>query len=441
MSTARILLQYWRVRHGPAARIKSRAELEAWQDQQVQQHLRRLLPRSAYTRQRLAGRDVSEWTNLPPMDKPEMLANFDALNTVGVRKDEAFALALEAERTRDFTPTLHGLTVGLSSGTSGTRGLFLVSAAERDAWSGAALAKVLPGSIFARQRVAFCLRANSRLYSTVGSRRLRFEYFDLLRPLAEHVHRLNTLRPTLLIAPPSLLRMLAEAQAAGRLRIAPVKIVSVAEVLDPLDAAFIEARFGQPVHQVYQCAEGFLGSTCRLGTLHLNEDLLVIQREWLDQAQRKFVPVITDFHRTSQPIIRYRLDDILTARAEPCACGSPLAALETIEGRCDDLFYLPGLAGGWVPVFPDFVRRALLGASPELAGYVVRQLAPDRVEAALATPAEQRRAIEQAVALALDELWRRVRVQPPQLTIVEGGQPELTGRKFKRVERVMPKPE
>lgn len=441
MTLARIFYQYWQVRHGPATRLRSRAALEAWQDRQVRAHLRRLLPRSAYTRQRLAGRPLADWAQMPPMDKPKMLAHFEALNTVGVSKAAAFALALEAERTRDFSATLGGISVGLSSGTSGTRGLFLASAAERDQWAGAALAKVLPGGLWQRQRVAFFLRANSQLYGTVGSRRLRFEYFDLLRPFAEHVSRLNSLQPSVLIGPPSLLRLLAEAASGGGLRIAPRKIVSVAEVLDPLDAAYIEATFGQGVHQVYQCAEGFLGSTCRLGTLHLHEDLVVIQREWLDRAARKFVPIVTDFHRASQPIIRYRLDDILTEREQPCACGSLLTALETIEGRCDDLFYLPSQAGGWVPVFPDFVRRALLGASPELAGYVARQLAPDRVEVALAAPAASRRAIEAAAALALAELWQRVGVQAPQLNFIEGGQPELNGKKFKRVERLMPKPD
>ena len=441
MSTARILYQYWQVRHGPATRLRSPAELAAWQERQVQRHLAQLLPRSAYTRQRLAGRPLAAWAQMAPMDKPEMLANFEALNTVGARKEAAFALAAEAERTRDFTATLGGLTVGLSSGTSGTRGLFLASAAERDEWAGAALAKVLPGSLAEPQRIAFCLRANSPLYSTVGSRRLRFEYFDLLRPLAGHIERLNALQPTILIAPPSLLRLLAEAQAGGQLRIGPRKMVSVAEVLDPLDAAYIEAQFEQRVHQVYQCAEGFLASTCRLGTLHLHEDLVVIQREWLDQAQRKFVPIVTDFHRTSQPIIRYRLDDILTERAQPCPCGSLFTALETIEGRCDDLFYLPGQAGGWVPVFPDFVRRALMSASPELGGYVARQLAPDQVEVALAAPGALRRAIEQAAALALGELWQRVEARPPKLTFIDGGRPELNGRKFKRIERVMAIPD
>src|SRR2546430_7014744 len=38
---------------------------------------------------------------------------------------------------------------------------------------------------------------------------------------------------------------------------------------------------------------------------------------------------------------------------------------------------------------------------------------------------------------ALGELWQWVQARPPQLRFIEGGQPALTGRKFKRVERVM----
>ena len=72
--------------------------------------------------------------------------------------------------------------------------------------------------------------------------------------------------------------------------------------------------------------------------LHLNEDIVYIEREYLDD--RRFVPVVTDLERKAQPIIRYRLNDILVERKEPCGCGSPFLALEKIEGREDDVFFL-----------------------------------------------------------------------------------------------------
>ena len=75
-----------------------------------------------------------------------MLDAFDRMNTRRLRRDELMALALEAENTRDFTP-LHGeFSVGLY-GTSGRRGLFVVSRAERERYAGVVLAKGLPRSV------------------------------------------------------------------------------------------------------------------------------------------------------------------------------------------------------------------------------------------------------------------------------------------------------
>src|SRR6185503_13158855 len=100
--------------------------------------------------------------------------------------------------------------------------------AERWQWAGAMLARVLPGSMFAPQRVAFFLRANSNLYSSVRSRWIRFEYFDLLQPLDDHLARLNEFQPTILAAPPSMLRWLAEQRGAVPRPSRLVKIISVA---------------------------------------------------------------------------------------------------------------------------------------------------------------------------------------------------------------------
>ncbi len=134
-----------------------------------------------------------------------------------------------------------------------------------------------------------------------------------------------------------MLRFLAKSLREGELQISPLKILSVAEVLDPMDEQFIQETFEQKVHQVYQCTEGFLGCTCEHGTIHINEELLIMEKEYLDD--HKFIPIITDFSRKAQPILRYRLNDILTERTSPCPCGSPMLAIEKIEGRSDDIFY------------------------------------------------------------------------------------------------------
>ena len=47
-----------------------------------------------------------------------MMENFDELNTVGIKKDKAFEIAINGEKTRDFSGKYRDITVGLSSGTS-----------------------------------------------------------------------------------------------------------------------------------------------------------------------------------------------------------------------------------------------------------------------------------------------------------------------------------
>ena len=47
------------------------------------------------------------------------------------------------EKTRDFTPKINNITIGLSSGTSGNRGIFLVSEQEKTLWALYTLNKIL----------------------------------------------------------------------------------------------------------------------------------------------------------------------------------------------------------------------------------------------------------------------------------------------------------
>ena len=416
-------------------KFRTREELESWQEARIAKHLGRLRKRSAYLREKLDALGERGWRELPLMNKQIMMDSFDSLNTVGVTRSEAFRVAIQSEETRNFSPTIGDITVGLSSGTSGNRGIFLVSPAERAAHAGAILAKILPGSLFARWSVAFFLRANSNLYSTSQSKNLAFHYFDLLAELHEHVERLNTLKPDLLIGPPSLLRKLAEANQMGGLRIHPRKIVSVAEVLDPIDRRTIEKSFGQIVHQVYQCTEGFLGITCERGVLHLNEDLVHIEPQWLDDSKTRFHPIITDFSRTSQPIVRYVLNDILTLKKEPCACGSVFRALEQIEGRADDCLEFYSLDGGTTEIYPDFIRRCILFADEGVSEYRVTQGEAGRVSVALRFDRpEERGEIQESISRAFEDLAALKKFKMPDIEYHENF-PELGLKKLRRIER------
>lgn len=414
-----------------------RDRLAHWQEKQVIRHVKWVRGASPFYRKLWDGLPAEDWRSFPIIEKSSMMEHFDELNTVGIRREEALELAARGEQTRDFKPLLGDVTIGLSSGTSGNRGLFVVSAREQAAWSGTVLSKMLPGGLLRREKIAFFLRANSNLYESVQRGRLQFQYFDMLEPIERLIKRLEDYRPGIWIAPPSMLRLLAEAVVSGRLTTRPNKLISVAEVLDPLDRKYIELAFGLPVHQAYQCTEGFLGYTCEHGTLHLNEDLVLVEKEYLDAESRRFVPIITDFSRTSQPIVRYRLNDILTEAAEPCPCGLAYTAIERIEGRCDDILYLPhSVSGEFVAVFPDFITRAVIATSPDIEHYRVVQSGAEQFDISLVLRGgrEQDAALEAAIQRELASLCDRLDCKPPRLTFTAYDVvPGIT--KLRRVER------
>ncbi|AVG17407.1 CoF synthetase [Chromobacterium vaccinii] len=395
----RILAAYWRTRR---LRFRDRAALERHQVKQMGRFLAILRQRSPYFA-KLGDLPFAQW---PVMDKTAMLKHFDDMNTAGLRLADVMDAALRAERSRDFSPTLNGHTVGLSSGTSGQRGAFVVSDSEQAQWAGIMLAKALPDGLLAGEKVALFLRANSNLYGAVRSRWLTFRFFDLFQPLDGHLPPLDAYAPTILLAPAQVLRALALAQLDGRLRLSPKRAYSIAEVLEPQDRAVIEQAFGC-VHEIYQATEGFLASSCEYGTLHLNEEFIHVEPEWLDEERHRFVPVITDFSRHTQPIVRYRLNDVLQARAEPCSCGRAAMALDAVEGRCDDMLRLPGRDGGELTVFADVMSRALATALPLEADYRLRQTGPaelalDAEVPAAALPAIRHRLERTLAGLGVD---------------------------------------
>lgn len=309
--------------------------------------------------------------NYPIMSKQTFMEHFDTINTHGIKKEIAFETALKAELSRDFSPMLKDVTVGLSSGTSGNRGIFLVSEKERAQWVVYVLDRVI-GFSLKKRSVAFFLRANSNLYDSMKSKVLRFEFFDLLDDLPSHVSRLNRLQPTFLVAQPSMLLELAKKIEKGLITIQPEKIISVAEVLYPEDKEYLEKIFGQHIHQVYQCTEGFLASTCSEGVLHFHEDYLIIEKKYLDETNTRFHPIITDLKRFSQPIVRYELNDIIH-ELKDCPCGLKTIAIAKIEGRSDDMLLFENIDGLLVKIYPDFFRRAIILSNESISDYLLVQ--------------------------------------------------------------------
>jgi putative adenylate-forming enzyme len=348
------------------------ARLERWTQRRVAALIDDVRGRSPFYRDLWHGLPTSSWAAFPTADKSSMMANFDRFNTIGVSRDAAMAVALHAEQQREFNATVAGCTVGLSSGTSGHRGLFLVSPDEQTRWAGTILARAIP-DLRPGHRVAFFLRANSRLYERTSSV-VQFRFFDLMQPMSDVVEQLNSFRPQLIVGPPSLLGLLADARQQGRLRAAPTRLISVAEVIEPRDRERLERTFQVSVGEVYQCTEGLVAVTCRHGSLHVQEDVMVMQTEALaPHDATRVTPILTDLWRRAQPIVRYRLGDILQLDATVCACGSSWQRIAAIEGRQDDLCWFPQHDDSLRIVFPDVIRRMVLLADDRILEYRVEQ--------------------------------------------------------------------
>jgi len=384
-----------------------RPTLEAHQRERVKDILEYARQHAPFYAERLPhGAPLSE---APIVDKSIMMEHFDAINTAGLSRDPLIDFKIQQERDGDIGLYRDQFSVGLSSGTSGNRGLTVLSQAERELYGCLIWARSgLPKRI-GRVRLLFTLRTNNAAYMEAsGLFGPTIIFADYTHSAEELVGIINTRNLNVLAGPPSLLRMIA-AQAGALNR--PLKaVISYAEVLDDKTKTELQAQFDVPIVQVYQCSEGFIASTCRSGNLHVNDDIILVEGEPVDPAQPNIQNVIlTDLYRTTQPIIRYRLGDLLEFDPEPCPCGSCFRRIKVIHGRTDDIFHLEDQNGQIRYLFPDYVRRAINQASGQIIEYQALQYSPYEIEVRLLLkPGADRAAIREKV---LENLrWRAQKI-------------------------------
>jgi putative adenylate-forming enzyme len=372
------VLAAWLKARWSMARLKRRALVAARQERLW----RRMAPVIARTPavSALAGEPLHR---LPIVTPSQVREAFESWNTLGLVRAEAEAAAGRAENGGSGE-VRSGVDAGFSSGSSGAPGLFVSSRAERAAYLGHLIARLLPASaLLEGRRIALCLRAPASLYSDVAAAGpFRLMYMGLVVPGDERVERLKAFAPDVLIAPAHVLADIARRAAAGQAW-RPTRLFWGAEPMGEAERAWIGQVLGARPDPIYQATEGFLGAPCRFGTLHLNEDVLVVEREPVPGTNR-FVPIVTDLRRTSQPMIRVRLPDLLEATA--CTCGSPLAAVRPVEGRLEDLW-----RWGSAAITPREAEEAVSGALGPAEDWravaspaeVVVEAAPDQVGAAV----------------------------------------------------------
>lgn len=395
-----------------------------------QARLRRLIEyarsRSLYYRERYAAlpRGAHDFRALPPVAKSDLMANFNGWATDPAVTREA-AEAFIADPTRLGHYYLDRYVAFSTSGTTGTPAVFLHDRGAMSVYQGLLLARRLPTLIAAgafgpflrnRARTATIITTGGHFASSVVEALVRSRHprlagrnrtFSLMDPLPALVRALNEFRPAVVGSYPTVLAVLAGEQAAGRLRIAPVLLLSGAERLSPSLRVRISESFQCPLRDTYAASE-FMGIAfdCRYGCLHVNADWLIL--EPVDAAGEPVAPgeashttLLTNLANRVQPLIRYDLGDSVTVLPAPCPCGSPLPAIRP-EGRRDETLWIE-LADGVIRPLIPLVLATAVEESPGVLRYQVLQAGPRRLRLRLEeAPGHDR-------ARVCDDVLRRLR--------------------------------
>ena len=398
-----------------------RWRFEHWSEDRLLDHQQRRLrllleevaKRSPYYRSLIE--PETRLADVPMMDKSTMMAEFDNINTAGLLRDElvSFRIRQEHEGSNDLYPG--GCSIGLSSGTSGNKVLTVLSPRELDRYSALLLARNGLPRRLPNRKVLFALRTNNPAFTSITRLGVKLLYVDYLQSPAKLIDLINEHRLNVLAGPPSLLCMLAEHHTSIDTPIDAM--LSYAEELDPETREQLADTFGAPVAEIYQGAEGMIGSSCRDGRLHLNEDVTFVELEDAgDNLGATSRVIVTDLYRTTQPFIRYQLGDLLEVGGRDCTCGSAFRLIKRIHGRSDGMFLLADSQGGTVRLMPDYVRRSINRASADIIEYQAIQRATDRVEVRLdLAGSADRAAIEETIRSNLTMWCGRADAEMPAL--------------------------
>ena len=365
---------------------------EGWTAEQVHAHQQRslaglrayALARSPFYRRFHRGLEQAPLGALPPLSKATLMDAFDeAVTDRALRLADLQSYLADPNSGERFGP----YWVAATSGSSGRRSVIPADAAE---WA-AVIASYARANEWAGVRAELRHRTrmavvssttawhqSSRVAASVRSPLVDSVRLDAAAPLPEIVTRLNAVAPEVLIGYASMVRVLAEEQLAGRLRIAPRAVNSASEVLTPAARALATRAWGVAPFDVYAATEaGGIAAECAQHTgLHLFEDLVIA--EPVDDDYRP-VPagvtgarlLVTVLSSRTLPVIRFELTDRVRLSRSACPCGLPFRLLDGLEGRTDDVLTLPAAVGGTVAVHPVAFHQVL--DLLDAAGWQVRQ--------------------------------------------------------------------
>jgi putative adenylate-forming enzyme len=330
---------------------------------------------SSFYRETHAGLYDAPLEVLPVMSKQTLMNHFEAVVTdPAVRLRDALDHVAGMVGDALFMGRYRAVT---TSGTTGLRGLFFYDTSEWEwilasymrafEWGGAGI------SLMRKQKVALVSslapwHQSTRVGLTANSPFVKTLRIDARQSFESVIESLNEFQPEFLVGYADMVRLVAEAQGKGKLKITPRAIYCSSEPLTPQARSTIQSVWRVNPFNVYAATEtAGIASECELHQgLHLYEDLVI--PEVLDDRYRP-VPigelgsrlVVTVLFSRTLPLIRYELSDSVAISPDPCPCGRPFAILKDVEGRQEDLLWLPDSHGHPVTIHPNLFHGVMEG--------------------------------------------------------------------------------
>ena len=358
----------------------TRPQLEAYQAMSLRRLRDYAYARSPFYRRFHHGLFDHPLHELPILTKAMVMEHFDELVTDQTVHLEDVRAHMATDREGKRFNNRYWVTA--TSGSTGTPGVFLFNRDEwatviaafgrAHEWSGvpmtpthrmkmasvASLTSDSPWHMGAQAARTFNSRWMSAWMPTLS--------FDAAQPLSEIVEQLNAWQPHLLTGYASMMRILADEQLAGRLRIHPHMIIPGSEVLTEETRRRIEAAWGHPPFNAYGATEGggLAAETNDHTGLYLFEDNVIF--EVVDEQYHPVPPgvygdkvLITVLFSRTQPLSRYELSDSVRLAADTGGSVLPFAKIDGIQGRTEDILRLPEVTGGEVAVHPITFHHVL----------------------------------------------------------------------------------
>ena len=327
--------------HRRAAKL-TRQELETEKLAKFRRLVRHAVERSPYYRRIVVERGINLESctpeQFPVLTKSLLMRHFDEIATVpGVTKG---AIAEFLTRSHDSAELFRGrYRVIHTSGSSGEVGYFVYSPFD---WArGTAMRPqggrpVRKGGTKGKFRMAYYAAVDGHYagVTLINSFRtgiakffMDLEMFEVNDPLPDVVAGLNEFQPEVLIGYTTALKILAEEQRRGALKLNRVIYLTTAgEATSPADMALLESTFDCAVVNSYGCSE-HLG----MGASPPGSDKIVLFDHDLIFELNADHTLVTNLFNYTLPLIRYRMADVL--RPVPSGEHAPYLVIESLVGR------------------------------------------------------------------------------------------------------------